>query len=341
MNAIETHALTRVYGQRRAVDALDMRVPAGEIYGLVGKNGAGKSTAMKMIAGFVRPTSGDIVLLGEARGRGAAMKRHAANAGTLQQRTAHASFSRVGALIEDPGVLPTFSAFENLMCKALALGVVRPEPHCRELLDLVGLADTGSLRVKKFSLGMKQRLGIALALVGAPDLLLLDEPFNGLDPEATRAMRNALIRLNRERGVTMVISSHVLDQLDRMATRFGVIRAGRMVRELSVDELHRECGNSIRVKTSDPARSLAILEEHLPTATLRAEPDGAIVVGGAARHAAARFGGAAGDATACGVPTAEDVARVLTSAGQLILELTHIERDIEEYFVELMGGTDA
>lgn len=325
MNIIETHALTRVYGKRRAVDSLDMHVAAGEIYGFVGKNGAGKSTAMKMIAGLVNPSSGSIELFG----------------GQPRARRSSQEFSRVGALIEDPGILPAFSAFENLMCKAIAIGIVRADAHCRELLELVGLAGTGSTRVKKFSLGMKQRLGLALALVGGPDLLLLDEPFNGLDPESTRKMRNALVRLNRERGVTMVISSHVLDQLDRMATSFGVIRSGHMVRELSVDELHQECGSSIRVKTADPARALAILEERLPAATLRAEPDGAILVSGAARHAAARFGGAAGDPAVSGAPSTEEVSRVLGEAGLLILELTHIERDIEEFFVELMGGSDA
>lgn len=319
MNIIETHALTRDYGKMRAVDRLDMRVAAGEIYGFVGKNGAGKSTAMKMIAGLVRPTSGSVELFGA-------------------QRRAREGFSRGGALIEDPGILPTFSALENLMCKALALGVVRPNAHCRELLELVGLADTGSLRVKKFSLGMKQRLGLALALVGGPDLLLLDEPFNGLDPESTRAMRGALVRLNRERGVTMVISSHVLDQLDRMATSFGVIRSGRMVRELSMDDLHRECGNSIRIRTNDPARTLAILEEALPGTALRAEPDGSILASATVRHAATSFGGAA---VAPMAPSAEDVARALSEHGLLILELSHVERDIEEYFVELMGGADA
>lgn len=325
MNVIETRALTRTYGKRCAVDHLDMHVAAGDIYGFVGKNGAGKSTAMKMIAGLVRPTSGEIEVLGATRGKDGPA----------------AGFSRIGALIEDPGVLPTFSALENLMCKAIAIGVVRPDAHCRELLDLVGLEDTGSTPVKKFSLGMKQRLGLALALVGGPDLLLLDEPFNGLDPEATRAMRSALVRLNRERGVSMVISSHVLDQLDRMATRFGVIRSGRMVRELSVDDLHQECGSSIRIRTADPARALAILEEALPGTILRAEPDGSILASGTARHAAARFGGAAGDAPSPLAPTVEDIARALTDRGQLILELSHIERDIEEYFVELMGGADA
>lgn len=157
MNVIETRSLTKTYGGRRAVDALDMQVPAGEIYGFVGKNGAGKSTAMKMIAGLVRPSAGEIELFGEAHDAGG--------------RTPHGpqpGFSRIGALIEDPGVLPTFSAFENLMGKAITIGVVRAEAHCRGLLELVGLADTGSLRVKKFSLGMKQRLGLALALVGNP-----------------------------------------------------------------------------------------------------------------------------------------------------------------------------
>lgn len=212
MNIIETHALSRVYGKRRAVDSLDMCVAAGEIYGFMGKNGAGKSTAMKMIAGLVRPTSGSVELFGA-------------------QRRAREGFSRVGALIEDPGILPTFSALENLMCKALALGVVRPNAHCRELLELVGLADTGSLRVKKFSLGMKQRLGLALALVG-----------------------------------------------------------------------------------------------------------GSILASAAVRHAATSFGGAA---VAPMAPSAEDVARALSEHGLLILELSHVERDIEEYFVELMGGADA
>lgn len=329
MNVVQTRSLTKNYGAKRAVDNLDMSVSAGEIYGFVGKNGAGKSTVMKMIAGLVSPTSGEIELLGERRG--VADGGHASH-------SSPSCFSRVGALIEDPGILPTFSAFENLMCKAIAVGVVRPESHCRELLELVGLDDTGSLRVKKFSLGMKQRLGLALALVGGPDLLLLDEPFNGLDPEATRAMRNALVRFNRERGVTMVISSHVLDQLDRMATSFGVIREGSMVRELSMDDLHRECGSSIRARTADPARAFAILEEALPGAVLRAEPDGSILVSASARHAVTSFGGAAADPMG---PSVEDVARTLTVHGQLILELNRVERDIEEYFVELMGGSDA
>lgn len=326
MNVIETHGLTKSYGATRAVDSLDMRVTRGDIYGFVGKNGAGKSTTMKMLAGLSTPTAGTMKLFGA----------EAENTPAFSS-----AFSRIGALIENPGLLPNFSAFENLMMKALSIGVVNPRAQCVELLELVGLDPASPRKTKKFSLGMKQRLGIALALVGSPDLLLLDEPFNGIDPEETRALRSALMRLNHERGVTMVISSHVLDQLNRMATRFGVIRSGRMVREFTEEELHAACGSSVRVKTTDPARSLAILEEHLPGAAFRVEPDCGIMITGAsgARHAAASFGGAASDTAATGAPAAEDVSRVLAAAGQTIIELTVIERDFEEYFVELMGDT--
>ena len=245
----------------------------------------------------------------------------------------------IGFIIETPGFLPNDSGFKNLKYLASIKRKIDDEA-IRTYMDLVGLDRDDKKRVGKYSLGMRQRLGIALALVGSPDLLLLDEPFNGIDPEETRALRSALMRLNHERGVTMVISSHVLDQLNRMATRFGVIRSGRMVREFSEEALHAACGSSVRVKTTDPARSLAILEEHLPGAAFRVEPDGGIVITGAAgaRHAAASFGGAASDAAATGAPAAEDVSRALATAGQTIIELSVLERDFEEYFVELMGA---
>ena len=319
MNVIETRRLTKVYGRGRnrkvAVDRLDMHVAAGDIYGFVGKNGAGKSTTMKMIAGLVTPTSGEIELFAESAG-GAGRTATARKPGPFS-----AEYSRIGALIEEPGVLPGLSAYENLMTKALAIGVVRAKERCRDLLDLVGLADTGAKKVKGFSLGMKQRLGLALALLGGPDLLLLDEPLNGLDPEATRAMRNTLVQLNRERGITIVISSHVLDQLNRVATRFGVVRSGSLIKEFTEDELHVACGSSIRVRTADTARALAILEERLTGTTFRAEPDGAVLVSNAA--------------------TIEDVSRILHESNQTVLELSVLERDIEDYFVELMGGADS
>ena len=329
-NVITTSGLTKVYKGKRAVDMLDMHVAAGDIYGFVGKNGSGKSTTMQMICGLVDPTYGTVELFGGAAEAGA---------GANPASPFSAAFSRVGTLVEEPGILPNHSAFDTMMTKALALGVVQPEAECRRLLGLVGLDADDRKRTKGYSLGMKQRLGIALALVGGPDLLLLDEPFNGLDPEATRDIRAVLVRLNQERGVTIVVSSHVLDQLDRMATRYGVIRDGRMVRELTEDELHERCGSSIRVRTADPARTLAVLEEALPGTVMRVEPGDSIVISAAAgdRNAAARFGGAAEDAAASGAPTLEQVSRVLHDSGQVVLELTRQERDIEDYFVELMG----
>ena len=336
MNVIECRALTKRYGRFVAVDALDMRVRAGDIYGFVGKNGAGKSTTMKMIAGLATPSAGTLTLFGagpyaDAAGRGAVDA--ALSAGSFSDAP-----SRLGALIEEPGVLMNFSAAENLMMKALALGVIHPKDQVAELLELVGLGEAGPRKVKKFSQGMKQRLGLALALVGSPDVLLLDEPFNGMDPETTRDLRRALVSLNRERGVTILISSHVLDQLMRVCTRFGVIAGGRMVREFTDEELHAACGSSIRVRTTDPARTLALLEERLPRATYRVEPDQAIVIGGGARAAVASFGGSAVDASHSGAPTVEDVSRVLHDADQVVLELSVLERDIEDYFVELMDA---
>ena len=335
MNAIEIRGLTKRYGRMTAIDGLDMRVPRGEIYGFVGKNGAGKSTTMKIIAGLATPSAGEVGLFGSGAGAG-----HAAAGRSVDAFQRPGSFScassRIGALIEEPGVLPNFSAGENLMQKALAMGVTRPRERVDELLALVGLEGAGPRKVKKFSQGMKQRLGLALALVGSPDLLLLDEPFNGMDPETTRDLRGALVRLNRERGVTIVISSHVLDQLMRVCTRFGVIAAGRMVREFTDEELHAACGSSVRVKTTDPARALAVLEERLPGAAFRVEPDQSIVINGSPRHAASSFGGAATDPASSGAPSVEDVSRILHDAGQVVLELTVLERDIEDFFVELM-----
>ena len=300
MNVIETHGLTKRYRRKLAVDGLDMTVATGDIYGFVGKNGSGKSTTMKMVCGLARPTAGEVVLFGDPERGGATPQ----------------GFSRIGALIESPGVLASLTARDNLVAKALALGMTHAGAVADDLLALVGLDPADRRRVKAYSLGMKQRLGLALALVGSPDLLLLDEPFNGLDPEATRAMRLALVRLNHERGVTIMISSHVLDQLDRVATRFGVIADGRLAAEFTDEELHERCGSSVRVRLAAPERGLALLEQALPQATFRAEPDGALVVTGAAL---------------------DEVSSACFSSGVEVRELAQQERDIEEYFVELMG----
>lgn len=308
MNVIEARGLAKAYGGRRVVDDFAMTVAAGDIYGFVGKNGAGKSTVMKMICGEVASTAGEVALFGVPTGIGSV--QGASGEGDQARR--------IGVLIEQPGLLPNLTAYQNLQAKALAWGIVDGPARCEEVLRLVGLAGAGKQKVRGFSLGMRQRLGLALALLGNPDVLLLDEPFNGLDPEATRAMRNLIVRLAQTFGITVVISSHVLDQLDRMATRYGVIANGRMVREMSAEEVAAECGGSLRVRTADSPRALAVLEEAYPAAAFRAEPGGIIVVSGDYN--------------------AEAVARTLSGAGQVVLEFSQDHRDIEDYFVELMEG---
>ncbi len=318
---MEARGLAKEYRGQRVVDDFAMHVQPGDIYGFVGKNGAGKSTVMKMIDGLVRPTAGEVLLFGAPADTGTAeLEATGAAVGDAARgsRAATDGRQRLGALIEAPGLLPSLGAYDNLMAKALALGLPDARERCEEALRLVGLDGAGRKRAKKFSQGMKQRLGIALALIGQPDLLLLDEPFNGLDPEGTRAMRQLLMRLNQSFGMTMVISSHVLDQLDRIATRYGVIAQGRMVREMTAEAVRAECGDSLRVRTADPARTLALLEQAFPAATLRMEPDQALHVSGSFEP--------------------EAVAQRLHADGVTVLEFTEVKRDLEDYFVELMEG---
>ena len=299
---LSTDKLVKRYGQAKALDGLSMHVPKGAIYGIVGRNGAGKTTLIRLICGLQRPTSGTYSIYGrEFTSRDIALSRR-----------------RMGAVVETPSIYLDMSARENLRQQYRVLGLPSFE-GIDELLALVGLADTGKKKARNFSLGMKQRLGIAVALCGGPDFLILDEPVNGLDPEATRAMRLALVRLNHEHGVTIMISSHVLDQLDRVATRFGVIADGRLAAEFTDEELHDRCGSSVRVRLAEPERGLALLEQELPAATMRVEPDGAITITGA---------------------SADEVSRAIFAAGLEVRELATVERDIEEYFVELMGATD-
>lgn len=321
MYVMEARGLAKEYRGQRVVDDFAMHVQPGDIYGFVGKNGAGKSTVMKMIDGLVRPTAGEVLLFGAPADTGTAeLEATGAAVGDAARgsRAATDGRQRLGALIEAPGLLPSLGAYDNLMAKALALGLPDARERCEEALRLVGLEAAGRKRAKRFSQGMKQRLGIALALIGQPDLLLLDEPFNGLDPEGTRAMRQLLMRLNQSFGMTMVISSHVLDQLDRMATRYGVIAQGRMVREMTAEAVRAECGDSLRVRTADPARTLALLEQAFPAATLRMEPDQALHVSGGFEP--------------------EAVAQRLHADGVTVLEFTEVKRDLEDYFVELMEG---
>ena len=301
MNVIETAGLTKTYGSRRAVDTLDLTVRRGEIYGFVGRNGAGKSTVMKMIAGLELPTSGEVSLFGERQAPGVTSRR-------------------LGALIENPGIIPDLSGFDNVMCRALALGVADASHASAEALAMVGLADAAKKRAKSYSLGMKQRLGLALALVGSPDVLLLDEPFNGLDPQGVRSMRDLIASLSRDRAITVFVSSHVLDQLERMVTRYGVLREGRLVKELSAEEVEHACADYVRIRCAAPQFALAALQEACPEGRFVAMADDSI--------------------RAFGIEP-EQAGRALFSAGIAVGELSVQGRDIEELFIGLMGEQDA
>lgn len=299
MNVIETHALKKVYGKKTAVDHFGMQVKKGDIYGFVGRNGAGKSTVMKMISGLAQPSGGEIKLFGKPQGEG----------------NAH---ERLGVLIESPGLYPRMSAFDNMMMKALCLGVAEPKKKTTELLNYVGLGEVDKKKSGQFSMGMKQRLGLALALLGDPDILLLDEPLNGLDPEGVREIRQLIQALNEERGMTVLISSHILDQLGKMATRYGVIREGSMVRELSAEEVEQECRDFVQLTVADPAVALALLSERMPELDFTAMPDGSIRISGASEVAF--------------------VGDVLQKENIAVHGLHTHKRDLEEFFIEMMGA---
>ncbi len=238
---LEARNVTKQYPQQLALDNLNLTVHQGDIYGLVGRNGAGKTTLLKTLLQLIAPTAGTVTLFGEP----------------VDQ--AHiAMLRRVGSIIETPSAFGELTALENMRYFCLAQGIVTPHA-AEDSLQFVGLTGTGKKKVKNFSLGMKQKLGLALAILKKPDLLLLDEPINGLDPIAIADFRQLLLRLNREQNTTILISSHILDELFHLATRFGFIDQGRMVRELTKDEFVAETAQYIRIETSDmPALTRAL-----------------------------------------------------------------------------------
>ena len=239
----QAEGLTKKYRDAAALDRLSMHVPRGAIYGFIGRNGAGKTTLIRLLCGLQQPSSGSLSLFGIPDG-----SRDIADARR-----------RIGAVVETPALYTDMTAEENLRQQYLILGLPSFE-GIQELLHLVGLADTGRKKVRHFSLGMKQRLGIAVALAGDPDFLVLDEPANGLDPQGIVEMREMILKLNRERQVTVLISSHILDELSRLATHYGIIDQGRMVRELSAGELAAECRKCVRMEVSDTSALARVLD---------------------------------------------------------------------------------
>lgn len=240
---LSANGLYKSYKNFKALNGLSMNVPKGAIYGFVGKNGAGKTTLIRIICGLQEPTSGDYSLYGCKNG----------DAKMTEARR------RMGAVVETPSIYGDLTAKENIKEQYRVLGLPSYD-GVDELLKLVGLEDTGKKKAKNFSLGMRQRLAIAIALAGDPDFLVLDEPVNGLDPQGIVEIRELILKLNQQRQITVLISSHILDELSRLATHYGFIDSGRMVREISAQELEEACRKCVRVEVSDTEAFARVLD---------------------------------------------------------------------------------
>ena len=299
--AVETRGLTKAYGAARAVDDITVTLMEGRIYGLIGRNGAGKTTLMRLLCGLARPTSGEYALFGTAD--------------PAQRRR---EYRRIGVLIEEPGLNPGMTARQNMEAHRVLRGI--PDTgRIEELLDLVGLGDTGTKTAKHFSLGMRQRLGIAIALLPDPDLLVLDEPVNGLDPQGVVDMRMLFRRLNEERRISFLISSHNLPELHQTATDFLLLDRGRLALALTAAELDERTRHSLRVEAADPAALTAALEDRLGVDDYRVLPDGSVRLDDF-------------------LDEPDVVARALADAGVYPRTLVVEGESLESFFLSVVGG---
>lgn len=297
--ALQVEHLTKRYGGTKALDDLSMHVPKGSIYGFVGRNGAGKTTLIRLICGLQRSAAGGFTLCG--------IRHDSPEIATARRR--------MGAVVETPALYMELSALENLKQQYLILGLPSME-GIPGLLRLVGLEGVGRKRAGRFSLGMKQRLGIAMALAGDPEFLVLDEPVNGLDPQGIVELRELLLKLNLERGITILISSHNLDELSRLATHYGIIDRGRMVRELSAEELRAECRKRVRIEATSPTALCRALDAM--GASYKA-------VSGTVVDVFDKI-------------SFTELALALAKVGCEVLSVQELDDGLEEYFISLVGG---
>lgn len=291
---IETQNLVKQYKTKRAVDNISIHVKKGDIYGLIGKNGAGKTTLMKLILGLAKPTSGKIFLYGDEK--------------LNEERR------KIGSLIEEPGLYKNCTAYENMVRFAKLYGTDTKEIN--DLLKLVNLADTGSKKVSQFSLGMKQRLGIAIALLGNPELLILDEPINGLDPAGIKEIRDVIIDLNHK-GVTFLISSHLLDELAKIVTNYGIISEGSLIEEISAKELNERCREFVKIGTNDNNSTCELLKKEIKDINLENKPDGIYLL----NH----------------LNETAKINKLLVDKGIEVNEIALQESNFEDYFIERLG----
>ena len=295
---LETDKITKAYGGALAVNQVSIHVERGEVYGLIGRNGAGKTTLLKMIANLATPTSGTYSIY-DANGQKSPSMR-----------------SKIGVLIEDPGVFQNLNAFQNLKAKAIAAGI-KNDRYLNDLLAFVGLYGVGKKPVKNFSLGMRQRLGIAIAMVNDPELMLLDEPINGLDPQGIAEVRNLIHRLCVEKHISIIISSHILEELSKVANRYGIIHNGVLMAEATNEELLSRCRPRLFLKTSDNDAASAVLRE-------LGINDFSVVADHIEVRERAQEGGA--------------ISMALAQKGIQTLEMRTEGQSVEDYYFHLTGG---
>ena len=298
MNAIEIRNLTKSFGEKQALKGLHMTVPQGAIYGFIGENGSGKSTTEKIICGLIHPSGGEVKLFG-------------------REYTDEDVRASMGVLIESPGCFPNLTVWNNMMLQAANLSLINAEAQVKDALRLVRMEGAAGNKYKNCSLGMKQRVGIAMALLGKPTLLVLDEPINGLDADGMRIMREVLTDLANN-GCTIVVSSHILGELEKIATHYGIIRGGKMIAEMTAEELNASCRSFVALQAKDMPLTKALLGRQY----LRVEED------------------ENGYLRVYDEVLPEQVAAYLYDCGVIVTEIKTAKIGLEEYYIDLMKGKE-
>ena len=298
---LKTYNITKKYGEQLAVDNVNMTIKKGDIYGFIGQNGAGKTTLIRLITGLIHKSGGQIELLG-----------------VNEENELNKARTMVGSLIESPSLYTNMTARENLEVSRLVRNI--PGKKCiDEVLELVGLKDVEKKKVKNFSLGMRQRLGIANALMGNPKLLILDEPINGLDPMGIVEIRELLKKINKEKDMTILISSHILSELSELATTYGIISNGKLIEEITAKQLSEKCRQYIDLKVDDTARAVILLERELGISDYEVLEDSNIKV-------------------FSNLDNVGEVNSLLSRSGIIVESISVKGENLEEYFMNKVGG---
>ena len=296
---LKIRGLIKIFGQTIAVDNVDMNIKRGDIYGFIGRNGAGKTTLIRILLGLCEKNSGEVELFGSTN--------------LLEGR------DKIGCIIENPAIFPKMTAKDNIIAQSKVVGIKLSNTEIDDLLKTVGLDSSMKKKTKDFSLGMKQRLSIAIALVGNPEFLVLDEPTNGLDPEGIRDIRNLILKLNREKNITVLISSHILGELHKLATRYGVIDNGKLIKEFTAKELDEktEDGFEVKVKEADVQNTEEFFKENNVDFTFDGEKLKFII---------------------SKEENSDEILKQITSKGVIPTAYGFKNVDLEDYFMELIGG---